>query len=162
MSKEEFKICFNEWFDSIRNFIYYRCGNTEQATDIAQEAFMRLWQKQFKFHPQQTKSLLYKIAKELWISEHRKIQSAQKFQLSLTTFNTGNESEDLLAYKELKEKYEAALTQLPEKQREVFLMSRLEEMSYKEIAERLNLSLKAVEKRMSQALGELRKVLNHE
>ena len=48
---------------------------------------------------------------------------------------------------------------MPEKQRIVFLMSRMEELTYKEIAERLDLSVKAVEKRMSIALGELRKII---
>ena len=46
-----------------------------------------------------------------------------------------------------------------EKQRSVFLMSRMEDMTYKEIAERLDLSVKAVEKRMSIALAELKKRL---
>lgn len=64
-----------------------------------------------------------------------------------------------LQYSELKKEYETALTEMSEGQRVVFLMSRLEELTYKEIAERLDLSVKAVEKRMSLALKELRSKL---
>jgi len=56
----------------------------------------------------------------------------------------------------LKEKCEAALLKLSEKERIVFLMSRKDDLKYREIAERLNLSEKAIEKRMSQALKKLR------
>jgi RNA polymerase sigma-70 factor (ECF subfamily) len=56
--------------------------------------------------------------------------------------------------------YTKALTALPEKQRTVFMMSRMEGLKYQEIAERLNLSVKAIEKRMSSALAYLRKTLH--
>lgn len=156
LTKEQFKICFDEWFDGVRNYIFYKCGDSEKATDITQEAFMKVWQKQFKYHAQQTKGLLYKIANELWISEYRKIQTARKFELSLTVKTDENSPEGNLEYEELKSKYEQSLADLPEKQREVFLMSRMEELSYKEISERVGISVKAVEKRMSLALSELR------
>lgn len=69
--------------------------------------------------------------------------------------------EKILEYKELKSKYELALSRLSEKQRVVFLMSRTEDFKYSEIAERLNLSVKAVEKRMKNALGFLKKALRN-
>ena len=59
----------------------------------------------------------------------------------------------------MKEKYAKALADLGEKQRTVFLMARMEGLKYHEIAERLNLSVKAVEKRMSIALDFFKKAL---
>jgi RNA polymerase sigma factor (sigma-70 family) len=64
-------------------------------------------------------------------------------------------------YKQLQNNYQQALIQLPEKQRTVFMMSRMEELKYAEIAERLDISIKTVEKRMSNALFYLRKVLKY-
>ena len=59
--------------------------------------------------------------------------------------------------KEFMEKLESTIDNLPEKQREVFLMNRIEKMKYKEIALHLDISVKAVEKRMHQALVVMRK-----
>jgi len=58
--------------------------------------------------------------------------------------------------KEFKTELENIIGAMPEKQREVFLMNRIEEMTYKEIADRLELSVKAVEKRMHGALAHIR------
>ncbi|MEM7654956.1 MAG: sigma-70 family RNA polymerase sigma factor, partial [Bacteroidota bacterium] len=57
---------------------------------------------------------------------------------------------------EFRHKLETAIASLPEKNRVVFLMNRIEKLTYKEIAERLELSVKAVEKRMHKALIQLR------
>ena len=161
MTKEEFKFCFDQLFDSVRNYVFYRCGNEEIATDIAQETFIKIWEKKFSYHPTKTKGLIYKIANQLWISQHRKLESQNKYELTLSYSQTTSHEEQTLELKELKNNYEATLANLPITQREVFLMSRMEELSYKEIAERLKISVKAVEKRMSSALKELRTKLNY-
>ena len=70
-------------------------------------------------------------------------------------------AEDKMQYEELSNQYNVALKNLPEKQRIVFLMSRMDEMKYNEIADNLGLSIKAVEKRMKLALEYLRKALQH-
>jgi RNA polymerase sigma-70 factor (ECF subfamily) len=67
--------------------------------------------------------------------------------------------EDQLWYKQLYENYTKALAALSEKQRTVFLMSRMEGLTYHEIAERLDLSIKAVEKRMSITLAYMKRAL---
>lgn len=162
MTNEDFKSCFNELFDAVRNYVYYRCNDGELATDIAQEAFMKIWEKDFVYHPQKTKGLAYKIANELWINQYRKSISVKKYQLTLSYDSLSTDNEHQLEYQELKEKYEETLSRLPLNQREVFLMSRMEELTYKEIAERLDIGVKAVEKRMSLALKELRKALTYD
>lgn len=162
MTHEQFKSCFNELFDAVRNYIYYRCNDRELATDIAQEAFIKIWEKDFIYHPQKTKGLVYKIANELWINQYRKSVSAKKYLLTLSHDALKTDNNQDLEYIELKEKYEATLSTLPLNQREVFLMSRMEDLTYKEIAERLDIGVKAVEKRMSLALKELRKALAYD
>lgn len=61
-----------------------------------------------------------------------------------------------MAFEQLKENYRLALNGMPEKQRTVFLMSRIENLKYTEIAEKVGISVKAVEKRMTKALEYLR------
>ena len=163
MTKSDFKTCFDEFFDAIRNCIAYRCGDSELASDIAQEVFMKVWEKGVAFDLNKVKGLLYKIAHDLWVDNYRKKATAEKYCLQLThKTSEENTPQEELQYLELQETYEKTLNLLPLKQREVFLMSRMEQLKYKEIAERLNISLKAVEKRMKLALLSMRKALDYE
>jgi RNA polymerase sigma-70 factor (ECF subfamily) len=156
LKKEEFKILFETYFEDVRRYVLYRSGNDEIATDIAQDTFMRIWEKQLLIDHKQVKGLLFKIAGDLFISHYRKEQVAFNF---FNTFQPGNKStspEDELNFQELKIAYDTALKTMPEKQRTVFLLNRIDELKYKEIADQLGLSVKAIEKRMSQALDHLK------
>lgn len=159
MKKEDFKLLFNTYFEDVRRYVLYRSGDEDIATDIAQDAFMRIWEKQMEIDPKRVKGLLFKIAGDLFISQYRKKQVAANF---LSTFQPNNKSltpEDEINFQELKNAYDAALKTMPEKQRTVFLMNRIDELKYKEIADQMGLSVKAIEKRMSQALEHLKKHL---
>jgi len=143
-------------FAQIRNYVFYRSGNTDVATDIAQETFMKIWEKQNSIQPEKVKGLLYKISGDLFVSYYRKEKRSFQFFNQYLFEEKGNSPEDILAFKQLKETYKKALIEMPEKQRTVFLMSRVESLKYFEIAEILGLSIKAVEKRMTNALAHLR------
>jgi RNA polymerase sigma-70 factor (ECF subfamily) len=160
MTKENFKQLYNEYFDAIRRYLYYRSNDSELATDIAQEVFMKVWEKQISYESNRTKSLLYKMAGDMFVSQVRKNKVADKYRDSINLeFKSDQTPDEKLEYEELKQHYERTLAGLSEKQRTVFLMSRLEDMTYNEIAQRLELSVKAVEKRMGLALSELRKAI---
>lgn len=149
-------------FAAIRNYVFFRSGDTEVATDIAQETFLKIWEKQHSIHPESVKGLLYKIAGDLFVSHYRKQKRSFNFFNHFVLEEDGQTPEEILAYEQLKGDYQKALEKLPEKQRTVFLMSRVENMKYTEIAEALGLSVKAVEKRMGLALNHLRTFLKHE
>ena len=156
MKKEEFKALFDSHFEDVRKYAFYRSGNEEIATDIAQDTFLRIWEKQQEIDPKKVKGLLFKIAGDLYISHYRKEKVAFNF---FTTFQPNHKSttpEDEINFQELKNAYDKALKSMPEKQRTVFLMNRIDELKYKEIADQLGLSVKAIEKRMSQALDHLK------
>lgn len=159
MTQEEFKRLFDNNFDSIRDYIFYKSGDEELATDIVQECFMKVWEKKLEFNEKPLRSLLYKMANDLFISKYRRDKVAQKYLAKLEPMIDKYSPEEELAFQETKLKYESTLENLSEKQREVFLMSRMEGLKYQEIAERLQLSVKAVEKRMTGALAAFRKVL---
>ena len=159
MTRAQFKDLFDNHFDSVRNYIYYRSGDAEMATDIAQETFLKVWEIQPSSEKNNISGLLYKIARDQFVSQYRRQKVISKFRLNARPDLTGRSPEDHMMFDELKGRYETALANLPEKQRTVFLMSRMEQLKYNEIAERLGISVKAVEKRMSLALAFLRKAL---
>ena len=157
MTKEQFRTLFDSYFDDIRRYLYYRSGDEALSTDLAQDTFMRIWEKQMMLSPDRDAALLYKIAGDLFVSHLRREKLRQEAPDRIR-FEPGSRTpEEELEFQELQEKYEKALVKLPENQRIVFLMSRMEELTYAEIAARLTLSVKAVEKRMTGALARLRK-----
>ena len=159
MTKEQFKALFDLYFDDIRRYLYYRCGDTAVATDLAQDTFMGIWEKQMDLIPEKDTGLLYKIAGDLFVSFTRREKLRREAPDKIRFEQRDSSPEEALQYRELQEKYERVLMKLPENQRITFLMSRTEELSYQEIATRLSISVKAVEKRISGALSRLRKEL---
>jgi RNA polymerase sigma-70 factor (family 1) len=152
-----FDLIFNNWYNPIRNFIYYKSGNIHTAEDIAQDTFVKIWEKKNEIRTETVKNLLFTIANNLFLNKlaHQKVSfnfvnNYQSNQLS--------EAPDFeLEMKQFNNQLQAALAELDEKKRTVFLMNRIDEFTYNEIAENLGLSVKAVEKRMEKALAFLRK-----
>jgi len=156
LKREEFKKLFETYFDDVRRYVFYRSGNEELATDIAQDTFLRIWEKQIEIDHKTVKGLLFKIASDLFISRYRREKVAFNFFNNFEPNEKSLTPEDELNFNELKNAYDAALKSMPEKQRTVFLMNRIDELKYKEIADQLGLSVKAIEKRMSLALEHIK------
>ena len=158
---ETYKHLFNNYAKSLRNFIYYKCGDIQQAEDLAQDAFIKLWDNCSKVVFEKAKSFLYTVARNNFLNEvaHKKI--VLQHQVHLPSDRTNESPEFLLEEKEFMIKLKKSIAELPEKQREVFLLSRIEKKKYSEISEMLDISVKAVEKRMSQALITMREQIGN-
>ena len=158
-------VCQQEVFDGVYrahanalfHFIFYKCGNTAQAEDIVQEAYLKLWQNCRKVDVEKSRAYLFTVGRNLLLNqfEHQKV--VLKFERRQAPVNELQTPESVLRQKELKTALEHAISTMPEGQREVFLMHRMDGFKYREIAELLGLSVKAVEKRMQKALEYLRK-----
>lgn len=146
-------------FAQVRSYVFFRAGNTEVATDIAQETFLKIWEKRNRIKKDKIKGLLFKIANDLFISYYRKEKRSFEFFKYYQNNEVSHSPEEQMAFEQLKEKYAMSLKEMPEKNRTVFLMSRVENLKYAEIADMVGLSVKAVEKRMKLALEHLRKSL---
>lgn len=156
MTKEEFKKLFDEHFEQVRSYMFYRSGDTELATDIAQETFLKIWEKQQQIDDARVRGLLYKIANNLFASHYRKEKRSFEFLKHYKLDCKSRTPEEDMEFSQLNETYSRALGKMPEKQRTVFLMSRIDQLTYNEIAEMVGVSVKAVEKRMKLALNFLR------
>ena len=155
---EDFKKIWDAHAKSVRNFLWYKCGDEALAQDLMQEAFIRLWNKWSDIDPEKAKSFLFTVANNLFLDHVRHQKVVLKFQDSPRQERSAKDPQFELEEKEFKAQLEKAISDLPEGSREVFLMNRIESLSYKQIAEKLSISVKAVEKRMSKALKELRKL----
>ncbi len=161
MTGTEFKQLFEAHFDAVRNYIWYRSGNPELASDVAQEAFLKLWEKRPYADKTKLKGLIFKMAGDIFISAYRKQTTELKFRTNLKPGFENITPEEELHYRELKEKYEKVLGEMPENLRIVFLMNRMDKMKYREIAEATGIGIKAVEKRMSQAIKLLKREIQN-
>ncbi len=159
-----FKTIFELYHEGIFNFAHYKLGNVEAAEDIVQEVFIKLWENRHQIKEGRSlKSYLYTIANNLALNYIRHNKVVIKFQQTLNEESSSQESpHSSLEKKELHEKLLAGIAALPEKARLVFMMSRMEQLSYREIAERLDISIKTVESHIGNALKALRKSLHTE
>lgn len=152
---------FSEFFLShskiLNNYIYYKCGNIDLAKDIVQDAFLKFWKNCEKVIPGKAKSYLYTIATNLFLNEFAKSTVVLNFKSQKKTDITNENPEYLMEEKQFGEKLKTAISNLTEAQRTAFLMNRIDGKKYSEIAEILNISVKAVEKRIHGALMNLRK-----
>ncbi len=154
-SKSSFEKLFNEHFEAIRNFVYFKTGDRQLAEDISQDVFIKVWEKRDEIIEDKVKYLLYTIANNLSLNYIKHLKIVFNFRNAFIEKHEFESPEHIMVQNEFRESLQAAIDALPEKQRVVFLMNRIEKLTYSEIAERLGLSVKAIEKRMSQALKEL-------
>lgn len=169
MSEEAKSVCEEktyEWIytthsETLRNFIYYKCGDAQQAEDIVQNAFIKLWKHCSSVTVNRAKGFLYKVARNEFLNEvsHKKV--VLQHQVHLAKESTNETPQFLLEEQEFMIKLKRVIANLPEKQREVFLLSRIDKKKYSEISEIVGISVKAVEKRMSLALLTLREEIGN-
>lgn len=156
INKDEFDRIFLDIYKPVRNSIYYKTGDMQEAEDITQEAFLKVWEKRDQIKLETVKSLLFKIANNLFLNriEHQKV--SLKFIVEYEGNQYFNAPDFELEMREFDRKLQKAISDLDEKNRTVFLMNRIDELTYSQIAENMGLSVKAVEKRMGKAIAFLK------
>ena len=159
MTAKDFKMIYDTHFDDLRRYLIFRSGDQDLSVDIAQNVFMKVWTKKIEIASGNIKSLLFKMATDEFISHIRKKKVEKEYieSVNLRLIREPDNNDDLLEKKVL---FQKALNQLPEKQKTALLMNKMQGLTYKEIAEVLNLSQKAIEKRIGLALKTLKQNLN--
>ena len=140
----------------LHDFLYYKFGERLNPEDKVQEAFIKVWQNCSKITPDKAKSFLFTTANNLMLNAFAHEKVVLKYNQQPQKISTDESPEFVLQEKEYHEKLQRALSNLTEPQRVAFLMNRVEGKRFKEIASILNISTKAVEKRIYGALKKLR------
>ncbi len=152
---------FQKYYEYLCVAVYRILPDPVTVEDLVQEVFMEVWRKHKSLNIQTSLKAYLKraaINKTLNFIRDHKIKSEGEEQLSFFKAKEASAGEQLEA-KELQERIQKAIDHLPEKCRIIFMLSRFEELSYKEIAERLDISTKTVENQISKALRLLRQIL---
>jgi len=153
---QAFDALFWQYSSLVYRFAYGYLKSQSEAEDIVQQCFLKMWEKRHQLREDvPLKSYLFTTAHHAILNQLRHSQYQriyQEYLLRAGTKVTGNEVE----FSELETLYLAALDQLPPKRRQIFELSRQQGLSYPEIAQELNISVKTVEAQMTQALKFLR------
>jgi len=155
-----FNSIFKKHAKDLNNFLYYKFGDRLNPKDKVQEAFIKLWENCGKVSPEKAKSYVFTVANNLMLNEvsHQKV--VLRHQQTKPKSYTNESPEFLMEEREYMQKLQQALSTLTEAQRTAFLLNRIENKKHREIAELLNISQKAVEKRIYGALKKLREHIN--
>lgn len=159
----------NELFDQLfiqysKPLFYYasKFVDNEVARDIVQDIFAKLWSDQKIIVRQSLNALLFTMVRNACLQqlEKQKVNikylASAKLALHEEELRYYMEERTSLIEQELEEKLNEVLGRLPDRCRQVFMMSRFENKKNKEIADELAISVKAVEKQISKALSTIR------
>lgn len=162
-NKEAFSQLYELYWKRVYNFSRLYISDVTLSEDIVQEVFIRLWISREMIHANDSiKSLLFFIARNLIFNHHRKEINENFYKMTVLQSMAEN------SYTNVEEEFEAhdlqdfinkLIEELPSRCQEIFNMSRKQNLSYKEIAQSLQISEKTVENQISIALKHLKKNL---
>lgn len=160
------ELIFSNFFKAnvktLKNYLYYKFGNEEQAEDVTQEAFIKLWENCSNVPVEKAKSFIYTVANNATLNQiaHQKVV-LEYAKNNAPSMATSESPEYKMEEDQFKVKLQNAIAKLSEAQRSAFLLHRIDGKKYHEIADILDISVKAVEKRIHGALVELRKEIDN-
>ena len=139
--------------------------NDEEATeDVVQALFIKIWESRETIQtPDSVAAYLFTAARNRALNYIKSQARKSSNEVPLTNLHdeADNRMEEQMDAKELQKALYTAIDSLPEKRREVFVLSRFEGKSYKEIAEIMQISVKTVEAQMGKALSTLREFVKN-
>ena len=159
--KNALKYLFDVYHEGLFRYALKIILNNEAAEEIVQDIFISIWRKRNESEIENFKYYLLKAVKFRCINYIKEqVRNAEKTEDYFLADNTEkNTPQHILEGKELATTIEEAINRLPEKCRVIFTLSRNAELSYKEIAAELNISIKTVENQIGIALKKLREML---
>lgn len=153
---------FNMYYKPLVLFARNIIVEQEISEEIVQGVFIKIWtDRKYLFITKSIKAYLIRAVKNkcLDYQKHERVKNRYMDEVRNTMLMDVNEDNDLLLTEELSQLISRSIDELPDGCREIFQMSRFEDMKYREIADRLGISLKTVEARMTRSMKILRERL---
>lgn len=154
-----FASIYEKYADQVYKYTFFFLKDTGWSEDVVQEVFVKLWASRYHLKPEGNLwTYLYVITKRASLNKLRTIRHSppELDKLWTTISHSSDCSHEKLIAKELSSQLEDILRELPERQREVFELSRFDGYTYQEIADVLHISPSTVRNHMIQALKTIR------
>lgn len=161
ISEQDFEQAFKSHFKSLHAYACSILREESAAEEIVQHVFYKLWEKRDKINiTQSLTAYLYRAVynESMNLIKHNKVKDTYAGYVKYSNSKGENVSEKIIA-DELETRIIEAVNSLPSKCRAIFQLSRFEELKYREIADKMQLSVKTVENQMGKALKILREKL---
>jgi RNA polymerase sigma-70 factor (ECF subfamily) len=165
-----FELIFDQNREMLERLAYFYVGSAEEAQDIVSQSFLTLWERREEVVSDRVLPYLFTIVKNACLDyrrkeeKHRQVreQIYRQERAMMDIYTSTIESRDPIALftGEILSIYKETLLSLPQEQRETWLRSRIDGLTYKEIAEVLGISYKRVDKNMQQVMKKLRATLS--
>lgn len=154
-----FEQVFKQHFKSLHAYACAILNDAADAEEAVQQVFLKLWER-----PEQLNlsgniaAYLYRAVHNQCLNQvkHNKVKTTYQMHVAYSSNRDANNAAGKIAGRELEARFQAVLAELPEQCRTIFQLSRFDEMKYREIAEKLGISIKTVENQMGKALKILR------
>ncbi len=159
-----FERLFRAYAGPLCVFVGRTVRDPDIAEEIIQDVFFDIWRRQAEWQPRtNVRAYLYKSARNRALDylDHRRVVEHWQGQDGSGEEDESGRADAGLLQQELEEAVAHAVEQLPERRKEIFLLTRRHDMTYAEVAETLGISVNTVETQMTRAFRALRKSLAH-
>jgi RNA polymerase sigma-70 factor (ECF subfamily) len=157
-----FELVFYRYKGKLYDFIRRSLPVSEDAEGMVQEIFVRLWANREQLDPAKSlNAFLYTMARNEIFGHLRKLLVRRKYleELSYSLSESSETTERQLEFDELNSIVAQLIRSMPEKRREIYILSRNEGLSYKEISAQLGISENTVDSQIRKALSFLKENL---
>ena len=159
-----FEALFRTYADRLCGFVDQYVHSPEEAEEIVQDLFFEIWHRRQAWRPRtNVRAYLYKSARNRALDylDHQRVVEAWKQQAGIEDADPSYAPEENYRQRELAQALDAAIDQLPERRRLIFILTRRHGLTYAEVAAMLDISIHTVETQMSRAFKTLRMLLAH-
>jgi RNA polymerase sigma-70 factor (ECF subfamily) len=166
-----FEVIFNKYYKALFYFASSYVKNKEDATDIVQSIFLNLWERKAALQADTNlSSYLFTVTKNSCLNYLTHLKAKSNYltkqennwkQVQLDFYALENFNVDNFAYEELETTLRKTIASMPEESARIFMLNRFQGLKYSEIAEKMDISVKTVEKKMGIALKYLREAFKN-
>ncbi len=154
-----FKEIFKRYWSKLYIYAYNVFHDKDICEDIIQEVFSNLWTRRKSLQVENVSAYLYQSVKFQIFKQFRQRKLIDRHTSEFDNFISSHRIDESVEYEELHNRVENLISELPEQRRMIFKLSRSEELSNKEIASLLHISIQTVKNQISSALKSIRKSL---